>query len=58
MEERISRMREIYARYREELSDIPAITFMPEAEKCHSIQWLTAITVAPETGKIFMDVIN
>lgn len=58
LEERIARRREIYARYREELSNIPAVTFMPEAEKCHSIQWLTAITVAPETGKNFMDVIN
>lgn len=58
LEERIARRREIYARYREELSDIPVVTFMPEAEKCHSIQWLTAITVAPETGKNFMGVID
>ena len=29
LEERIARRREIYARYREELSEIPAITFMP-----------------------------
>lgn len=58
LEERIARRREIYATYKKELSDTPGISFMPEASKCHSIQWLTAITVAPSTGKGFMDVIN
>lgn len=58
LEERIARRREIYATYKKELSDTPGISFMPEAPKCHSIQWLTAITVAPSTGKNFMDIIN
>ncbi|WP_455596510.1 DegT/DnrJ/EryC1/StrS family aminotransferase [Cloacibacillus porcorum] len=58
LEERIAKRREIYATYKKELSDTPGISFMPEAPKCHSIQWLTAITVAPSTGKNFMDIIN
>lgn len=56
--ERIARRREINSIYREKLSDITAIRFMPEAAKCHSIKWLTAITLDPSTGKSFMDVIN
>ena len=58
LEERIARRREIYATYKKELSGTPGISFMPEVPKCHSIQWLTAITVAPSTGKNFMDIIN
>ena len=58
LEERIAQRRKVYAKYKAALSDIPGISFMPEAEKCHSIQWLTAITVDPATGKSFMDVIN
>ncbi len=33
--------------YREALADIPGIDFMPEAPKCRSTFWLTALTVDP-----------
>ena len=58
LEEHITQRKKIYARYVEKLSGINGINFMPEAAKCRSIQWLTAITLSPETGKNFMDVIN
>lgn len=58
LEERIARRREIYARYREELSDMPGITFMPEAPGCRSIQWLTAITISPERGRNVIELVN
>lgn len=59
LEERIAARRKIYNRYKSELSRIPGIAFMPEAEGCRSIQWLTAITVDPNiTGKSFMDIIT
>ena len=58
LEERIAQRRNVYSRYAEGLSGIPGVKLMPEAEGCRSIQWLTAITVDPSTGKSFMDVIN
>lgn len=58
LEERIAQRRKIYARYKAELSSVAGIAFMPEAPKCHSIQWLTAITIEPATGKNFMDAVN
>jgi len=58
IDERIARRREIYARYARELADVGGVKLMPEAQGCRSIQWLTAITVDPSTGKSFMDVID
>ena len=58
LKERIAQRRNVYSRYAEELSEIPGVKLMPEADGCRSIQWLTAITVDPSTGKSFMDVIN
>ena len=58
LKERISQRRNVYSKYAEELSGIPGVKLMPEADGCRSIQWLTAITVDPSTGKSFMDVIN
>ncbi len=58
LEERIARRREIYAKYKKELAGVNGITLMPETPKCRSIQWLTAVTIAPETGKSFMDVVR
>jgi pyridoxal phosphate-dependent aminotransferase EpsN len=50
LEERVTRRREIFARYQEALSR-PGIAFMPEPEGVHSTRWLSAITIDPdETG--------
>ena len=58
LEERINAHKNIYNRYVEGLRSVHSVSFMPEAENCRSIQWLTAITVAPEAGKTFMEIIK
>jgi len=42
--ERVSKKREIFRWYREFLSDIKEITFMPELENSRGNRWLTALT--------------
>ncbi len=50
LDERVSRRREIFARYQEAFNR-PGIAFMPEPEGLHSTRWLTALTIDPsETG--------
>ena len=47
---RVTRRREIFARYKAALSR-PGIVFMPEPEGLHSTRWLTALTIDPvQTG--------
>lgn len=51
LEERVEARRRIFARYYDELADIPGVTFMPELEQTYSNRWLTALTVdAKEIG--------
>lgn len=45
LEERVEARRRIFARYYDELADIPGINFMPELEHTYSNRWLTALTV-------------
>ncbi len=45
LEERINSRRSIFNRYREELSKIPGISFMPELNNTFSNRWLTAFTI-------------
>lgn len=39
--QRVEQRRAVYARYREALSDIPAIQWMPEPASCYSSRWLS-----------------
>lgn len=48
LEHRVSARRRNFASYRELLSDLPGITFMPEARYGESNHWLTCITIDPE----------
>ncbi|WP_226677976.1 aminotransferase class I/II-fold pyridoxal phosphate-dependent enzyme [Mesobacillus jeotgali] len=45
LEERVEARRAIFERYRQELSTIPGIQFMPELNGTYSNRWLTAMTV-------------
>ncbi len=45
---KIVRKKEIFEYYRSALSDVPGITFMPEAEYGHPNYWLTVILIDPE----------
>ncbi len=45
---RVRRRREIFEYYRQQLSGLPGIAFMPEAPYGRSNRWLTVITIDPE----------
>lgn len=45
LEDRVSARRAIFNQYKEELTDIPGIHFMPELSNTHSNRWLTALTI-------------
>ncbi len=47
LEDRVQARRANFAFYREELSDLPGITFMPEAPWGRHSRWLTVITIDP-----------
>lgn len=47
LDDRVQRKREIFARYREQLSDLPGISFMPEPDFAYSTRWLTCLTINP-----------
>ena len=50
VDERVNRRREIFERYKKELSH-PSIEFMPEPDGLRSTRWLSALTIDPnETG--------
>ncbi len=46
--ERIRRRRAVFERYREALSDLPGLSFMPEPAECESTRWLTCILLDTE----------
>lgn len=43
----VQRRREIFNRYKQALSPLPGIAFMPEPENSRSTRWLTVITIDP-----------
>lgn len=56
LDERVDRRRNIFERYKEELSQ-PGIEFMPEPYGLRSTRWLTALTIDPnETGHTREDI--
>jgi len=50
LEDRVERRREIYSKYYRELSGLPAITFMPEADYGLSTRWLSVIYLEEQGG--------
>jgi dTDP-4-amino-4,6-dideoxygalactose transaminase len=48
LDDRVSARRRVFDSYREALSDLPGIDFMPEAPWGTSSRWLTCITIDPE----------
>jgi pyridoxal phosphate-dependent aminotransferase EpsN len=48
LEERVARRRAIFGRYRDELRDLPGVSFMPESPLARSNRWLTTLTVNPD----------
>ncbi len=48
LEDRILRKREIFDYYRDSLSDLPGISFMPEASYNRCSRWLTVILIDPD----------
>jgi dTDP-4-amino-4,6-dideoxygalactose transaminase len=47
LDERVEQRRDVNARYRRELGDLPGIDFLPEADYGRSTCWLTCVTVDP-----------
>ena len=48
--ERVERRRSVFARYRDELGDLPGIGFMPTDVDGRSNCWLSCITIDPSSG--------
>lgn len=46
--DRVEARRAVFERYRSELADITALTWMPEPEWSYSTHWLSACTIDPE----------
>jgi dTDP-4-amino-4,6-dideoxygalactose transaminase len=51
--ERVAARRAVFARYAEELGELPGLSFMPEPEWSRSSRWLTAMLVEP--GRFGLD---
>jgi dTDP-4-amino-4,6-dideoxygalactose transaminase len=47
LDDRVERRRANFQFYREALSDMPGIAFMPEHSQCRSTRWLTCLTIDP-----------
>ena len=47
LDERVASRRSNFESYRENLSDLPGLSFMPEPEECLSTRWLTCMTIDP-----------
>lgn len=50
LKERVLARRAVFDAYREALSDIPEIEWMPEPQWSYSNRWLTAATISPRIG--------
>lgn len=48
LSERVNARRRVFARYVDELSELPGVSFMPEAEFGRSTRWLSCLTIDPE----------
>jgi pyridoxal phosphate-dependent aminotransferase EpsN len=48
LDDRVARRREIFQTYTDLLSDLPGISFMPEADYGRATRWLTVILVDPD----------
>jgi pyridoxal phosphate-dependent aminotransferase EpsN len=49
--DRVERRRAVFDKYREGLSGVPGLSFMPEPEWSRSNRWLTAVTIDPDTSR-------
>jgi len=59
LDERVAARRAVFARYREELGNIPGLGFMPEAPFGRSNRWLTVATLDPDIIRVKpLDIIN
>ncbi|MEH6954663.1 DegT/DnrJ/EryC1/StrS family aminotransferase [Neobacillus drentensis] len=52
LDERVAARRGIFQRYKNELSEIPGVTFMPELIDTFSNRWLTALTINEKVSGI------
>lgn len=52
VKDRVARRRQIFARYRESLSDIAGLSFMPEADYGRATRWLTVIQIDPSVAGV------
>lgn len=50
LESRVARRREIFEAYRRDLSDLPGVSFMPEATYGRSNRWITCVLIDPTLG--------
>lgn len=55
--DRVTRKREIFEQYKENLADLPGVDFMPEPDFAHSTRWLTCLTIDPDLAGVDRDII-
>jgi len=48
LDQRVEQKQKIYSYYKEALSDLPGIEFMPESQHGRSTRWLTAVLIDPD----------
>ena len=58
LDERVSRRREIFDLYRQELGDIYELDFMPEIRDSRGNRWLTTLTFAKTDPKKIIDILE
>ncbi len=57
LSERVAGKRNIFDQYRESLSDLPGVTFMPEPDFGRATRWLTCLTIDPDQAGIDRDMV-
>lgn len=58
LDARVSKRRQIFSTYQEELGSLPGVAFMPEAPYGNSNRWLTCLTVDQEASGTSREVIR
>lgn len=58
LEDKVNKRRANFARYVEALSDLPGVTFAPEASWGRHTRWLTCLTIDPEVAGIDREVVR
>ncbi|MFJ7765330.1 DegT/DnrJ/EryC1/StrS family aminotransferase [Bacillus toyonensis] len=59
IDDRVKARRDIFSRYKEELGDIPGVTFMPEFKDAIPNRWLSTCLIDEEiTGITYLDIIE